>query len=167
MQSPIFRHLFSPSKIRLVLVLALLAIALAWATTPPVFANGVNSIVSSKNPSFYGESVTFTATFIIANAPTTNAPQVPQIQFYDGNTLLGPGSTTYINNTFRSTFTTSALTVGTHRITATFGQSSVSLDQVVTGASDVPEGDTLVLLGGGMGGLGVWLRYQWSKRRKK
>jgi|GEM_PF-1618338 len=33
--------------------------------------------------------------------------------------------------------------------------------------ADVPEGDTLLLLGGGIGGLGVWLRYQWSKRRAK
>jgi hypothetical protein len=31
---------------------------------------------------------------------------------------------------------------------------------------EVPEGDTLLLLGGGMSGLGVWLRYQWSKRKK-
>ena len=32
--------------------------------------------------------------------------------------------------------------------------------------AEVPEGDTLLLLGGGMGGLGVWLRWQWSKRRR-
>jgi hypothetical protein len=32
--------------------------------------------------------------------------------------------------------------------------------------AEVPEGDTLLLLGGGMSGLGVWLRYQWSRRKK-
>jgi hypothetical protein len=30
---------------------------------------------------------------------------------------------------------------------------------------EVPEGDTLLLLGGGMAGLGTWLRFQWSRRR--
>jgi hypothetical protein len=33
--------------------------------------------------------------------------------------------------------------------------------------AEVPEADTLLLLGGGIGGLGVWLRWQWSKRRGK
>jgi hypothetical protein len=43
-----------------------------------------------------------------------------------------------------------------------------ALQQVFLDAPrDVPEGDTLLLLGGGMSGLGVWLRYQWSKRRAK
>jgi hypothetical protein len=31
--------------------------------------------------------------------------------------------------------------------------------------NEVPEADTLLLLGGGMSGLGVWMRWQWSKRR--
>ena len=31
---------------------------------------------------------------------------------------------------------------------------------------EVPEADTLFLLGGGMSGLGVWLRWQWGKRKK-
>jgi ubiquitin len=31
---------------------------------------------------------------------------------------------------------------------------------------EVPEGDTLLLLGGGIGGLGIWLRWQWGKRRR-
>ena len=32
--------------------------------------------------------------------------------------------------------------------------------------SEVPEGDTLLLLGGGLSGVGVWLSYEWNKRRK-
>ncbi len=32
---------------------------------------------------------------------------------------------------------------------------------------EVPEADTLLLLGGGMSGLGVWLRWQWGKRRQR
>lgn len=31
--------------------------------------------------------------------------------------------------------------------------------------AEVPEADTLLLLGGGLGGLATWLRYQWSRRR--
>jgi len=31
----------------------------------------------------------------------------------------------------------------------------------------VGNSQTALLLGGGMSGLGVWLRYQWSKRRAK
>jgi predicted outer membrane repeat protein len=31
--------------------------------------------------------------------------------------------------------------------------------------AEVPEADTLLLLGGGLGGLATWLRYQWSRRK--
>jgi hypothetical protein len=34
-------------------------------------------------------------------------------------------------------------------------------------AAEVPEGDTLLLMGGGLGGLATWLRWQWSRRRAK
>jgi hypothetical protein len=43
---------------------------------------------------------------------------------------------------------------------------SATASHTVNGPSEVPEGDTLLLFGGGIGGLGVWLRYQWSKRRR-
>ncbi len=33
--------------------------------------------------------------------------------------------------------------------------------------SEVPEADTLLLLGGGLGGLATWMRYQWSRRKPK
>ncbi len=32
---------------------------------------------------------------------------------------------------------------------------------------EVPKADTLLLLGGGIGGLGVWLRWQWSRRGQR
>jgi len=37
----------------------------------------------------------------------------------------------------------------------------------VLAPAEVPEGDTLLLLGGGLAGLGTWLRVQWSRRRNK
>jgi hypothetical protein len=43
---------------------------------------------------------------------------------------------------------------------------SVTNDDLAPAPAEVPEGDTLLLLGGGMSGLGVWLRYQWSRRKK-
>ena len=42
----------------------------------------------------------------------------------------------------------------------------VASSAAVSAPKEVPEGDTLLLLGGGMSGLGVWLRWQWNKRKK-
>ncbi len=36
---------------------------------------------------------------------------------------------------------------------------------IPTSPAEVPEADTLLLLGGGLGGLATWLRWQWRKRR--
>jgi hypothetical protein len=33
--------------------------------------------------------------------------------------------------------------------------------------AEVPEGDTLILVGGGLGGLGTWLGWQWRKARAR
>ena len=49
---------------------------------------------------------------------------------------------------------------------AAFGPAAEPTPVPTARPSEVPEGNTLLLLGGGMGGLGVWLRYQWSKRKR-
>ncbi|MFA5272559.1 MAG: DUF2341 domain-containing protein [Candidatus Peribacter sp.] len=89
------------------------------------------SVVSSLNPSISGESVTFSATVSPSTATGT-------ITFKDGETTLdtvtlGQGSGSY---------TTSALTTGSHTITAEYETSNAkvagstsSLTQVVTGAT--------------------------------
>jgi YD repeat-containing protein len=85
------------------------------AVTSSVLTQTVNkvtptlSVASSKNPSTYGGSVTFTAT--ISSGPTGT------VTFYDGSTSLGTGT---LSGT-TATFTTTSLAVGSHSITASWG----------------------------------------------
>jgi len=47
------------------------------------------------------------------------------------------------------------------------GATQVALSLTVNApTAEVPEADTLLLLGSGLGGLAMWARWQWSKRRK-
>src|SRR5581483_1782450 len=89
------------------------------------------TLTSSPNPSTYGQSVTFTAQLSSASGVPTG-----DVQFSDGATVLG---TEAISSAGVSTFTTSALSVGSHNITATyqptgiFPATSANLTQVVNG----------------------------------
>ena len=90
-------------------------------------------VVSSANPSVFGESVTFTAT-VTANAPGSGIP-TGTVTFLDGSTTLGTGT---LNGSGIATFSTSALTVGSHSITVVYGgdtdfttSTSSALTQVV------------------------------------
>ncbi len=93
-------------------------------------ANTVTALLSAVNPSSFGQSVTFTATVTFgAGTPTGTA------QFKDNGTNLG--APVALNAGGVATFSTSALTVGTHPITADYSgdgnflTSSGSLSQVV------------------------------------
>jgi hypothetical protein len=108
-------------------------------STSPVVNQTVNplggaatstGLVSSVNPSTFGQSVTFTATVSGGTSPTGS------VQFLEGATVLATvplaGST--------ASFTTSALSVGTHPITAAYGgdvddspSTSSIVNQVVNG----------------------------------
>jgi Bacterial Ig-like domain (group 3) len=88
---------------------------------------------SSSNPSTFGGPVTFTAT---VNSGSGTPPNGEFVKFMDGTTLLGTGSLT----SGVASFTTSALTAGTHLIKAIYagdsiysGSSSLALSQVVKG----------------------------------
>jgi YVTN family beta-propeller protein len=88
------------------------------------------TVDSSQNPSPYSTSVTFTAT-VSAGATGT-------VTFMDGSTVLGTGSITGMT----ATFTTTALAVGSHPITAVYsgdsnynGVTSSVLSQVVNKAT--------------------------------
>jgi hypothetical protein len=81
------------------------------------FDAGVPSCVSvvlgtSGTPSTSGQSRTFTATLTGVIAMPTGT-----VNFYDGTTLLGTGT---LNGSGVATYTTSALTVGTHSIYANY-----------------------------------------------
>ncbi len=78
-------------------------------------ANTTTGVVSSLNPSTFGQSVTFTATVAVV-APGAGSPS-GTVTFLDGATTLGTG--TLSGGT--ATFTTSTLAAGSHSITASYG----------------------------------------------
>ena len=90
------------------------------------------SVVSSVNPSVFGQSVTFTATVTPSGSGTPSG----KVTFMDGASTLGTGT---LNTSAQATFTTTALTVGSHSITAIYdgdanfaGSTSAVLSQVVS-----------------------------------
>jgi hypothetical protein len=92
------------------------------------------TITSGTNPSAFEQSVTFTATV----QPPTGTTAAGTVTFMDGSTSLG--SATLSSNSAQLAI--SALTVGTHSITAVYagganlsGSTSALLSQVVNGAS--------------------------------
>ena len=100
-----------------------------WSQTVTKAATAV-ALVSSLNPSNSGQSVSFTATV----SPSSSTGSV---QFLDGTTVLGTATVT--NGT--AAFATSALTAGSHSITATYSGDSnyntatATLTQTVKAAS--------------------------------
>lgn len=143
----------------------------------PSYSNLINQVVnlipttitlsSSPNPCVRGQTVTFTATVFGASGTPTGT-----VSFYDNSKFFG---TSAVNGTGKATFTMTCPGASANSISAQYGGSPVyaasasnTLNQVfVDPPSDVPEGDTVLLLGGGLSGIGVWLRLQWNKRRTK
>jgi hypothetical protein len=97
------------------------------------------TIASSANPSIHGTAVTFTA---VVTATGTVAP-TGTVTFLDGSTPIGTGTLAAAGTTTAAaTFQTSALTAGTHAITAAYGgdtndfsSTSAAVSQVVNIAS--------------------------------
>ncbi|MEA2236747.1 MAG: large repetitive protein [Thermoanaerobaculia bacterium] len=100
------------------------------------------SLVSSVNPSQAGQEVTFTASV----TPHINLVATGTVTFSDSGQPLGTGNLVYDGfGHSLATFTTSALSVGPHDITATFpGNSQIAastspvLTQVVEGTATPP-----------------------------
>jgi hypothetical protein len=104
------------------------------SSTSPTFFQTVNpaasatSLASSANPSAPGQAVTFTATVSGAYAIPTG-----RVRFRDGSKLL---ATIPLTNGV-AVYTTTALSLGTHNITASFGgdpnyvPSSANVQQLV------------------------------------
>jgi outer membrane autotransporter protein len=69
------------------------------------------ALASSRNPSSFGQAVTFTVTITAGGAPTGT------VTFKDGATTLGSGTLAG----GQATFTTSALALGVHMIAASYG----------------------------------------------
>ena len=81
-------------------------------------ASTTTAVTPSDNPSVYGESETFNA-MVSAESPGSGTPD-GQITFYDGTTAVDTEN--LVNGT--ASFTTSALTLGGHSITAEYSGST-------------------------------------------
>ena len=135
-------------------------LAVSDASVAQVVANAdsATTLISSLNPSNFGQAVTFTATVTITSGPANGGPATTgTVTFTDGGTNLGPPVA--IDASGQATFTTSALAVGTHGIGASYSgatgltNSGAVLEQVVDGVADaggpyaITEGDPLTLDG--------------------
>lgn len=87
------------------------------AATLTVNTAGATTVVSSsKNPSVFGQAVTFAATVSATSGTPTGT-----VTFLDGTSTLGSSA---LDSTGAASFTTSALAVGTHAITASYSGDS-------------------------------------------
>jgi len=71
------------------------------------------SVVSSQNPSTFGQPVTFTATVVSSTSGTPTGA----VSFKDGTKVIGSGN---LNGSGQASFTTSSLARGSHSITAVY-----------------------------------------------
>ena len=99
------------------------------------------AIVSSQNPSNFGNPVTFTATVTVTGTATSTG----KVNFFDGDIPIGSGTLT--GNPAVATLTTSALNVATHIVTASYAgdsrntaSNSSPLSQVVNQARTATTG---------------------------
>ncbi len=116
------------------------AAATSAAQTVVIRAAAATSTVlaSSSASTSFGSSVTFTAT--VASAVTSGAP-TGTVTFLDGTTTLGTG--TVSGGT--ATYTTTALAVGAHTITATYGGDALFLASTSTGFTQTVTAPTIAL----------------------
>lgn len=78
-------------------------------------ANTSTTVSTSVSPSTLNQSVTFTAT-VVDSTPMSTGNPTGSMNFYDGENLLGSGSI----SGGQATYSTSALAVGSHQITAQY-----------------------------------------------
>jgi hypothetical protein len=111
----------------------------ATVTLTVVPGTPVLTLTASSNPAFLANPVTFTATIASFSTVPTGT-----VVFYDGSTQLGTGTVT----AGVATFTTSALTIGPHSITAAYSGDS-SYSPATSGAlTQTLQDFTLTLVGG-------------------
>ncbi len=84
------------------------------------------TLISTSNPALVGTNVTFTATVTNTIAPAL-APPAGNVTFYDGTTVLGVAA---MNGDGVAAYSTNALPVGTHIITASYAGTSNTLPSV-------------------------------------
>jgi hypothetical protein len=108
------------------------------------------TVDSSVNPSVFGQLVTFTAT-VSALGPAP-VPPSGTVTFLDGGTILGTGTLFVVGGADQATFSTAALIVGSHPITAVYAGDSTfigSASPVVTQVVNQANTDTVVVSAAG------------------
>lgn len=109
-------------------------------------ADTTTTVATSGSPSTSGQPVTFTATVSVkAPGATTQFTSVTgMVTFFDGNGTIKLGTGT-IDSGGQATFSTAALAVGTHTVTASYsgdsnfnGSTSATLTQTVNGTASPP-----------------------------
>jgi hypothetical protein len=85
-------------------------------TAASVITPTTTTVISSLNPSVYGQSVTFTAT-VKPNTGSTPIPNGEKASFFNGTAKLGTGTL----SSGKASFTTKALPTGTDSIAASYG----------------------------------------------
>ena len=100
-------------------------------------AASTSAVGSSAPSSVFGQAVTFTAT--VSKPMGNTATPSGTVTFKDGTATLGPGT---LNNSGQATFTTAALSLGQHSITAAYAgdgcfdvSTSAAITQTVSSAS--------------------------------
>jgi hypothetical protein len=112
------------------------------ALTQTVKPDGTTTaLTASAIPSVYGQSVTFTAT--VAEVAPGSVPPTGSVTFKDGATTLGTATLSGGKATFSST----ALAVGTHSITAVYGGNAgfISSTSAILSQTIKPDGTTTTL----------------------
>jgi large repetitive protein len=95
------------------------------------------TLTSSVNPSASGQNVTFTATVALSGGG--GVTPTGSVTFLDGSTALGTIALTTVGAITSAAFTTNALAIGVHPITAVYnGDAS---DQVLSSTSEVLDQD--------------------------
>jgi hypothetical protein len=106
------------------------------ASTSGVYGQAVNkdasvaTISSAPNAAVFGQKVTFTAV-LKASAPGSGTP-TGTVTFKEGTAVLGSGTLQLVGSVDQVTFSTPALTVGSHTITASYAGDNNFLSSTAT-----------------------------------
>ena len=114
-------------------------------------AASTTALVSSPDPSVFGQTVTFTAT-VSAVAPGAGTP-TGTVTFTEGTTTLA--SNVALNGSAQATFTTASLVAGSNTITASYSGDSNFLTSSATDSGSPQNVNDLTFVGAGGVGLGT------------